>query len=207
MNVGHGKKHEGSHGARGVHREKVLPPDQKRAGVPLPIRRRGLMGLIRPLCPISPIPQSPQLLPYRARQSARTGTTQPRVNGFKPPDKIEHLGARIRAARRRAEMGPAAKGTVLVNHARAVFAQHRTRAVVAFRHCPSPRSAQRPRGQHRLAPRELRRAPGELELAALGAADARAFDGTMGQIAVNGGNFFERRTAQRFRFVGRKSSH
>ena len=144
------------------------------------MRHRGLMGSI------CPIPGSTQLIPNRTRQRPRTGTAEPRIDGFESPDEIEHLGAGIRAARRRAEMGAAAERAILINQASPVFAQHRTCAVVALGHHLSPRSAQRPRGQHRLALRELRRAPGELELAALGAADARAFDGAIFQFPVDG---------------------
>jgi hypothetical protein len=147
--------------------------------------------------------QHPQLVPHRARQSARTGTTEPRIDGFESPDEVEYLGAGIRASRRRAEVGAASKGAVLINHTGAVFAQHRTRAVVALGHRLSSGSSQSPRGQHRLAPRELRRASGELEMAALSAADARALDGAVFQFPVDGADFFECLATEDLGLVGR----
>ncbi len=144
-----------------------------------------------------------QFIPHRPRQCPGTGTSQPDVGGFQAADEIEHFGAGIRATRRRAKMGPATKGTVPVDHTGPVFAQHRTRAILPFRHRLSSRSAQGPRGQDRLAPRKLRRPPRELEMATLGETRAGTPDRTAFQLAINGADFFQRLTTQRLGRSGR----
>ena len=82
-------------------------------------------------------------------------------------------------------MGAAAERASLVDQAMTGVPEHRARAVVALRQLRATIRTQRRGGDDGFAFRHVRRATGELELAALGTAHARALDGSRVELRVN----------------------
>jgi hypothetical protein len=111
---------------------------------------------------------------------------------FQAADQVEDFAARVGAAGGGAEMGAAAEGAILVDEAAAVLAQERAIALARGGQRLAPGGADGLRGDERLAAGELRRFAGQAELAALGAAEAGAFDRPGVDLAVDGADFSER---------------
>jgi hypothetical protein len=109
---------------------------------------------------------------HRSRQIARPHPAGRLIDLFQPVNQIPDFAARIRPARRRAEMRPAPERPAIVNLASPAASEKRARSVIRNDQRIAPCRA--PGGHHhqRLAVRQIRRAPGQPEPTTIG--DSRA---------------------------------
>jgi len=125
---------------------------------------------------------------YSRLDGAWTVAAQFFIQGIEPLNQVCHLSAWISAASSRAEMGSAAKGTVGVNHAFAIFSQQGAGAVAAIWQFFTPAGAHSHSGKQRLPFCEHGGSACEVELAALGACRAGMIQRPALQLGVNGGD-------------------
>ena len=118
----------------------------------------------------------------------RSVTTERRVNILQPPHEIAHLVPSVWSSGRSTEMRAASEGTRVIDDALAVWIQHRTTTrlfIRGLRKFPPARRTQTSGGYERLARGEHRSPSGQLELAALRAPHAIAFDWPLFEICIN----------------------
>ena len=114
------------------------------------------------------------------------------VDLLEAADEIDDFAARIGSARRGAEVGPAAEGSVLVNEAaRALRIQQGARPVSAGRQRFASGGLERAGREQGLAAGQVRDFAREFEVATLGAEFTVALDGAGGQVAVDAAHLLE----------------
>jgi hypothetical protein len=100
------------------------------------------------------------------------------VDFLKAMDEMQHVFSSIRSTCRRAKMGAATEGPILIDQATSgEWVEHRTGPIRRGRQGFPPRGAKSFGNNQSLAPREVGRFSCEAKLAALGTKRARALDG------------------------------
>ena len=108
------------------------------------------------------------------------------VDFLQSMDEIADFAPRVRSAGGSAKVGAAAEGTILIDEAAALRIEQGTRAVGPLGEAGAPGGAQGFRGGERLAFRQVRCAAGQLEVTALCALRAGAFDRACREFRIDG---------------------